>query len=152
MASQRCLFEASAKFMIPQESEKSISFKVWREMGGQTEVFYRNVKILLHHWLNSFHDEWGRKDDEEVSAWGWCIDRPQLFGVHYRKGKITWISNNGYLHRWLIPLDELQDGTPYAGRPVGNSPKFMSLDNLLNRDILQSLRMHIVLIRYIVDG
>ena len=58
---------------------------------------------------------------------------------------------NGYLHRWLLPLNGLQDGTPYAGRPVGNSPEFMPLDNSLNRDILHLLRMHIVLSCYIVD-
>ena len=44
-------------FQGPQESEKSASFKVWREMGGQTEFFYRNVEILLHHPPYSFHDE-----------------------------------------------------------------------------------------------
>ena len=38
----------------------------------------------------------------------------------------------------------LADGTPCAGRPVGNSPEFIPLDNLLNRDILHSLRMHSV--------
>ena len=55
------------------------------------------------------------------------------------KEKINWTRNKGYLHRWLLPLNILQDGTPYAGRPVGNSPKFMPLDNLLKRDILHSL-------------
>ena len=59
---------------------------------------------------------------------------------------------SGHLHLWLLPLNVLQYGTPYAGRPVGNSPKFMPLDNLLNRYILHSLRMHSVLSRYIVDG
>ena len=59
---------------------------------------------------------------------------------------------NGYLHRWLLPLNVLQDGSPYDGRPVGNSPEFMPLDNLLNRDILHSLRMRNVLSHYIVDG
>ena len=48
-------------------------------------------------------------------------------------------------------MNGLQDGTPYDGRPVGNSPEFMPLDNSLNRDILHSLCMHSVLIRYIVD-
>ena len=60
--------------------------------------------------------------------------------------------NNGYLHQWLLPLNGMQNGTPYAGRPVGCSPKFVHLDNSLNRDILNSLRMHIVLSRCIVDG
>ena len=68
------------------------------------------------------------------------------------KEKINWMRQNGYLHRWLIPLNGLQDGTPYAGRPVGNSPEFMPLDNLLNRDILHSLCIHSVLSRYILDG
>ena len=60
--------------------------------------------------------------------------------------------NNGNLHRCLLPLNGLHDGTPYAGLPVGNIPKFMPLDNSLNRDILHSLRMHSVLGRYILDG
>ena len=68
------------------------------------------------------------------------------------KETINWMRNNGYLHRWLLPLNVLQDGTPYAGRPVDNSPEFMPLDHLLNRDILHSLPMHIVLSCYILDG
>ena len=67
------------------------------------------------------------------------------------KETINWMINNGYLHRWLLPLNGQQDGTPYSGRPVGNIPEIMPLDNLLNRDILHSLRMHSVLICYIVD-
>ena len=59
------------------------------------------------------------------------------------KEKINWMINNGYLHRWLIPLDGLHNGTPYAGRTFGNISEFMPLDNSLNLDILQSLRMHI---------
>ena len=46
----------------------------------------------------------------------------------------------------------LQDGTPYAGRPVGNIPEFMPLDNSLNRYILQSLSFHCVLSHAIIDG
>ena len=59
---------------------------------------------------------------------------------------------NGYLHGWLLPLNGLQDGTPYAVLPVGDIPKLIPLDNSLNRDILHSLRMHSVLSRYILDG
>ena len=62
------------------------------------------------------------------------------------------MKEKGYLHRWLLPLNGLQDGTPYAGRPVGNSPEFMPLDNSLNRDILQPLRFHCVLSQAIIDG
>ena len=68
------------------------------------------------------------------------------------KETINWMKQKGYLHRWLLPLNGLQYGTPYAGRTVGNSPEFMRLDNILNRDILHSLRFHCVLSHSIVDG
>ena len=61
--------------------------------------------------------------------------------------KINWMIQNGYLYRWFINLNRLQDRTPYAGRPVGNSPEFMPLDNSLNSEISHSLRMHSVLSR-----
>ena len=60
-----------------------------------------------------------------------------------------------YLHHWLLPLNGLQDGTPYAGCTVGNSPKFMPLYNSLNslnRYILKSLRFYCVLSLSIIDG
>ena len=59
---------------------------------------------------------------------------------------------NGYLHRWLLLLNRLQDGTPYVGRPVGNIPKFMPLHNSLNGEILHSSCMNIVFFCYILDG
>ena len=68
------------------------------------------------------------------------------------KETINWKINNGYLHIWLLSLNVIQDWTPYSVRTVGNIPKFMTLDNSLNRDILHSLRMHSVLSRYILDG
>ena len=37
--------------------------------------------------------------------------------------------------RWLTPQLDLNKGTVYFGRPVGNSPEFMPLDNSLNADI-----------------
>ena len=49
-------------------------------------------------------------------------------------------------------MNGLQDGTPYAGRPVGNSPEFMPLDNILNRDILHSLLFNCVLRLFFVFG
>ena len=68
------------------------------------------------------------------------------------KETINQMKEKGYLHRWLLPLNGLQDGTPYAGRPVGNIPEFMPLNNSLNRDILQSLRFHCVLSHSIIYG
>ena len=65
---------------------------------------------------------------------------------------INWMRQNSYLHIWLLPLNGMQNGTTYSSRPVGNSPKFMPLDNSLNCDILHSLRMHSVLRCYILYG
>ena len=59
------------------------------------------------------------------------------------KETIKWMKQKGYLYHWLLPLNGLQGGTPYDGRPVGNIPEFMPLDNILNglnRYILKSLR------------
>ena len=58
------------------------------------------------------------------------------------KETIECMKEKNYYHRWLLPMIGLQDGTPYAGRPVGNSPEFMPLDNSLNRDILNYLCFH----------
>ena len=68
------------------------------------------------------------------------------------KEAIQWMKENNYYHRWLLPMHILQDGTPYAGRPIGNSPEFMPLDNSVNRDILNSFRFHCVLSRFVLDG
>ena len=62
------------------------------------------------------------------------------------------MQKNNYLHRWLLPFNGLQYGTLYAGRPLGNSPKFMPLYNSLNGDILHSLLFHYVLGRFVLKG
>ena len=64
------------------------------------------------------------------------------------KETIKWMKENNCFRRRLLALNRLQDGTPYAGIPVVNSPHCMPLDNSLNRDILQSLRFHCVLSRF----
>ena len=67
------------------------------------------------------------------------------------KEMITWMKKNNYLHHWFLPMNGFQDGTSYAGCPVGNIPEFMPLDNSLNRDILHSLRFHCVLSFFVLD-
>ena len=68
------------------------------------------------------------------------------------KENIKWMKENNYFNCWFLPMNGFQDGIPYAGRPVGNSPEFMPLDNSLNRDILHSLRFNCVLSRFFLDG
>ena len=79
------------------------------------------------------------------------VHEDDLFIVHdalvlmTAKETIKWMKGENCFHRWLLPMNGLQDKTPYDGRPVDNSPKFMPLDNNLNRDILQSFHFHCVL-------
>ena len=68
------------------------------------------------------------------------------------KETIQWMKEKNYYHCWLMPMNGLQDRTPYAGRPVSNSPEFMPLENIINRDILHSLRFNCVLSRFVQDG
>ena len=49
------------------------------------------------------------------------------------KETIKWMKEKNYSHSWLLPMNGLQDGTHYAGRPIGNSPEFVPLNNILNR-------------------
>ena len=49
-------------------------------------------------------------------------------------------------------MNGLQDGTPYDGRPVGNSPEFMPFGNSLNIEILHSFRFHCVLSHFVLYG
>ena len=82
------------------------------------------------------------------------VHEDDLFIVHdalvlmTSKETIGCMKEKNYFHRWLLPMNGLQYGTTYAGRPVGNSPEFMPLDNRLNRDILHSSRFHCVLSRF----
>ena len=68
------------------------------------------------------------------------------------KENITWIKDKNYFRCWLLPMNGLQDGTPYSGHPVSNSPEFMTLDYSLNRDIFHSFRFHCVLVRFVIYG
>ena len=82
----------------------------------------------------------------------------EFFIVHYAlvlmtaKETIEWMKENNFFHRWLLPMNGLQEGTPYAERPVGNIPKFMPLYNILNRDIINSLRFHCILRLFVHPG
>ena len=85
------------------------------------------------------------------------VHEDDLFIVHdvlvlmTAKETVEWMKENNCFHCWLLPMNGLQDRTPYAGRPVGNSPEFMPLDNSINRNILHPLRFHCVLSRFVLD-
>ena len=78
------------------------------------------------------------KESEKLTKWS--VHEEDFFIVHdalvliTAKETIEWMKEKNYYHSWLLPMNGLQDGTPYAGRPVGNIPEFMPLDNSLNRE------------------
>ena len=43
------------------------------------------------------------------------------------KDTIECMKEKNYFHSWLLPMNGFQDGTPYAGSPVGNSLLVSSL-------------------------
>ena len=82
------------------------------------------------------------------------VHEDDLFIIHdalvlmTSKETIIWRKENNFLYCWLMPMNGLQDETTYSGRPVGNIPNVMPLDNSLNREILHSLSFHCVLSRF----
>ena len=49
-----------------------------------------------------------------------CVHKDDLFIVHdalvlmTAKETIDWMKDKNYYHRWLLPMNGLQDGLPYA--------------------------------------
>ena len=58
-----------------------------------------------------------------------------------------WMRKEGILDKWILPLNELNKGTSFAGHPVGNSPELMPLDCSLFNDVNQSVNYHINITR-----
>ena len=46
----------------------------------------------------------------------------------------------------------MNKGTPYNGRPIGNSPEIKPLDNTLNNDVQKILCTHCAVTAYLPDG
>lgn len=56
------------------------------------------------------------------------------------KETVLWMKENGYYSRWLLPELDLYRDYPdvkrrYEGRPIGDTPEGMPLDNNLNQDL-----------------
>ena len=55
---------------------------------------------------------------------------------------IDWMKSKDFYKRWMLPELGVNDGTTYAGRPVGNSPEFMAWDCSLNKDVDDAFFRH----------
>jgi len=53
-----------------------------------------------------------------------------------------------YYDKWILPVLGLNDAyTRFAGRPIGNSPEMMPLDNCLNKDLHELVARHVLMSR-----
>ena len=62
--------------------------------------------------------------------------------------KVKEDSDVSYYNNWILPLHNLNDMFPrFKGRPIGNSPEMMLLDNCLNKDLHESGSRHVLMSR-----
>ena len=61
---------------------------------------------------------------EEENLMKGSVNEDDFFIIHdalvlmTAKETIQWTKEKNYYHHWLLPMNGLQDGTPYAGRPL----------------------------------
>lgn len=59
------------------------------------------------------------------------------------KSAIKWMNEEGFIATWFVPQNNVNVGMRYHRRPVGNSPKFVPLDNSLNADVKRAHDGHV---------
>ena len=134
----RCLFEASDEFMIWLfEIYQRTLLLLSRTTGNLKTCIFQDVgerwvdKMKSYTEMSKFYfttDLIRFMINEAEKLMKGSVHEEDFFIFHdalvlmTAKETINWMRQNGYLHRWLLPLNVLQDVTPYAGRTVGNSP------------------------------
>lgn len=68
------------------------------------------------------------------------------------KETVDWMQTKGYLKHWVLPELNLNKGTVYANRPVGNSPEIMPLDCSLNQDVHCAVQSMVLMTSFLEDG
>ena len=63
---------------------------------------------------------------------------------------VRWMKEKNIYKHWVVPVlgcnDQVgENKNCYANRPVGNSPELMCLDMSLNKDVQESLQMHVTM-------
>jgi hypothetical protein len=91
-------------------------------------------------------------DTEYYNSYHWYHDAlSQLTAnetIEYMKNtNIPGEGNTKIFDRWIKPELGLNDkfGKRWMGRPIGNSPELMPLDNSCNQDVHESVRRHVVM-------
>jgi hypothetical protein len=57
---------------------------------------------------------------------------------------VAWMKEENIYKHWFLPELDVNAGTCYQGRPIGNSPEMMPLDASLNKDVDDGVHSHIV--------
>jgi len=57
---------------------------------------------------------------------------------------VAWMKEQNIHKHWFLPELDVNSGTCYEGRPIGNSPEMMPLDASLNKDVDDGVHSHIV--------
>lgn len=63
------------------------------------------------------------------------------------KSTVQWMISKDYYKHWLLPLENLNFGTKFHGRPTGNRPEICCLDCTLFRDVESCIGAHLALTR-----
>ncbi|ETV65465.1 hypothetical protein H257_17802 [Aphanomyces astaci] len=58
------------------------------------------------------------------------------------RSTLEWMKSKDYLRRWVLPEQNLNAGTAFSGRPVGNSPELMCWDCSLIKDVDNAFIRH----------
>ena len=113
----------------------------WREVITQTNFMRKYVCIttIVRHIIEESAKI--MKNTKHENDWYFYHDALSLMTSSHTK---DWMEKEGIYHRWLLPKNGLNKGTPYEKYPTGNSPELMPLDTTLFQDILVSLKRHIV--------
>jgi hypothetical protein len=64
----------------------------------------------------------------------------------------AYMQKHHLLQYWLLPLEDLQEGTRYRNSIPGDSPELMPLDKTLNMDIHAAARRHVALTSHLPNG
>jgi hypothetical protein len=100
---------------------------------------FASVKSLVLHIVEA--SKRVMKGTDFYKNWYWYHDAlPQLTA----RCTMEWLAATCLLDRWVCPELDLNKGTVFAGRPVGNSPELMPWDTSLNKDLKDQLKMHVM--------
>jgi hypothetical protein len=111
----------------------------WKEKIDESTLMSKFMCItsLVTHIIETCTEHFA--DTEYAENWYFYHDALSLMTANET---IEWMRQKGYLKRWILPEMELNAGTKFEGRPMGNSPEMMPLDCSCNNDLHNGSERH----------